>query len=75
MNKMFSIKEIIETQVREAFTEQMNTVVSQITAEAQAKLDAKVIEIKQQTKKMANEMTLELLQKMNVSGISVEFKL
>lgn len=75
MNINSSLKDIIKKTVSSSFEEMMLREFEKIENEFKNKLDLKIVEAKKEIKKQANSMTLELLHKMDINGISVEFKL
>lgn len=75
MKTITSITEIVEQSIRQTFESIVLEEIEQIKHQAQEKLDRFIEDQKIQAKKTAQKMTLELMQKMNSSGVSVEFKL
>ena len=70
-----SFKELIEESIRKTFEKIMFDEIDRIKVEAQKKLDKFTEEQKRLAKETANKMALEMLHKMNQSGISIELKL
>jgi vacuolar-type H+-ATPase subunit H len=70
-----SFKEMVEAVVKEAFRKQAEEIISEIQVEAQAKFDKKMQDLKEQAKKQTNRIALEMLQKSDINGISLELKL
>lgn len=81
-----SLKEVIENSVKETLLREITAVLCQEQDRMHRELeinlknskqivDAQIKELKKEAKSMANTMTLQILQKANINGISVEFKL
>lgn len=75
LNSISSLTEIVKQSVAKQFSRLMEETITELEAEFKTKLDARLTEYKKDAKDTANRMTLELLQKANINGISVEFKL
>jgi hypothetical protein len=72
---MTSLTDIVNEAVRQAFNEIVQKEITELEAMIQKRMDAIFEEQRRKAKDMANKMTLELMQKANVDGLSVEFKL
>lgn len=74
-NSVMSFTKIIEESVRKTFEKVMFDEIDRIHAQSAARLDEFTNIQKAQAKRIANEMTLELMHKMGSAGISIELKI
>lgn len=70
-----TLTELVEQSVKQIVNKRLDEELVKIETEAKKKLDLKLNELKTDARKQANALTLKILQKMNINGISVEFKL
>lgn len=73
--KLNSLTDIVKVEVSKAFEEIILEEIDKIVAHAQSRLDTFAEAQRVEARKAAQKMTLELLHKMNSSGLSVEFKI
>ncbi len=70
-----SLQTLVTQKVREGFEKMMTEEIDKIEKAMKQRLQDKIDEARREARKTANAMTLELLQKMDVAGISLEMKL
>lgn len=70
-----TLKDILEDSVKQIWQHKLNSIFEELSAEFRAKLEARIEDCRIDVKKQANVFALELLQKAESSGITVEFKL
>ena len=71
----FNLTELVTKTLREEFIILLDSEIDSQVAHAKKRIDEFVATEKKKMRAMANTMTLELLQKINVDGLSVEFKM
>lgn len=74
-NVTLSLSKVIERAVRESFEKQITESLDGVIAEANRRMEVHFASARSEAKKLANKLTLELLQKHDMAGISVEFKI
>ncbi len=72
---MTSLTDIVNKAVREAFNEIVQKEITELEKMIEKRMESIFEEQRRKAKDMANKMTLELMQKAKLDGLSVEFKL
>lgn len=75
MNLSQSFKELLETAIRTSFENQMNESFSKLEKDMRNKFEESVLELKKQIKKEAQVMAVQMLQKADINGLTLEIKL
>ena len=73
--KIDSFQKVVETVVKSSFENQILLELAKIEKKAHADLELVFNQAKIDAKKMAQKMTLELLQQQNASGFTLEIKM
>lgn len=74
-SQIVTIKDLVETPIRAVFEKIMLEEIDMITAEMHKRVDIFSQEQKKKAKHTAQKMALDLMQKANMDGLSIEFKI
>lgn len=75
LHSLDSLRVVVEKAIRDTFMQEVNALIDKEHEKAKQVLHDKFESIKRNARKSANECSLQILQKANLNGITVEFKL